>query len=464
MALDVRGGRGIGVNPEGIDYPFVDPADDTQGLLADIYLAHEFHSVELPLRVTQLQGLDVNFGQTPPSPTGHPHTADIIIKDANDVVIFDSAAATYYTNVNFGARLTIHEWRITNTSICRVVQHTKFEDDEDVKTWPHTIIPTRGILDERVSQLLPKRIQSLTANPSTFRDRVGLIGGYNVNLYMGVDPRPDPQVPNVTPLLPVGIENVPLSGGRAATRVTISADPGDGDGRFNDCDELDLGIRTINGIPPSSGGDFQLTASQCYWLRRPCVLDDDGTIIVALPDNEIPAGPGLTSSTLQMGNDCGPCCECADYVRTYKGVTLIHDEFKDIGRRAEVSRDIYKENIERWIESKSCRADTPTRLNVVTTATTASVFLDISGSICNTTDTCMFGVDLNFDLDALCSLNATAPTPIVSNVTRTLSCNRQRIPYVLQGTYPAYSAHWEWLGSGCSVDVKFRLQYDCDTF
>ena len=91
----------IGVNQPpsgGTNYPFVRPSEDIQYLLGDVYLSYpdDSYTYEYPLRIEWLYG----FGTAPVTPpAGYPtptHTHDVIIKDANDVTVFDSTLADSY--------------------------------------------------------------------------------------------------------------------------------------------------------------------------------------------------------------------------------------------------------------------------------------------------------------------------------------------------------------------------------
>ena len=518
----VRGGRGIGVNPEGLDYPFLNPSEDIQGLLADVYLSHEVHTAVLPLHIDWMYGFDTAFGYPPPvvdalTPSGlddgeiarptvnvadavnvrplsiaTPATAipspivrgpyppitnavDLRIRDANDAVIFDSTTATYYRAVNFGERLRIHEWRNAD-AVCRVVQHTAFEDVEDFKTFPTRIMPESSVLDERTVHLLPKRLNSVRAASVTTSEAIRLRGGYNVNLFSGVDPRPQLLEPNITPVLQPGQEAATAPGERFRTRITISADPGDGDGRFKKCLETDLPIRTINNVPPDEYGNFILTATNCYWMRRPADIAN-GVAKFSLVDNEVPVGGPSgqgstnTASTLQIGNDCTPCCECADYMNVYKGVTSVHNTYAKIGKTAAATRDTYKDAITRWNEQKTCRAASPTRVVMAATPSGTNLLLDVAVSLCNTSDDCVTASS-TLAFTASCSpgggsgggsIGSPSPAnPDNCNVAITTSSNPQRQPYQLSGTWPNYTVNWGSVDPGQSVNVRARLTFACD--
>ena len=509
----VKGGHGIGVNPEGTDFPFLNPSEDIQGLLADAFVSHEVHTVALPLRIDWLFGFDKAFGETAtvavapgldgsvvpdphinvaantgfinpasvveavvPTPlvsSGYPaavHHVDLRIIDANNVIIFDSTRATYYTANDFGTRLRVHEWH-TTSAVCRVAQHTAFEDADSAKIFPEIITPVNAVLDERASQLLPQRVNTISVAAVSSTGPVRFRGGYNVNLFSGIDPRPNPQLPNVTPLALPGVSDTPEVGGRVRNRITISADPGDGDGRFKKCLEEDLPIRSINGVEPDTYGNFNLTASQCYWLRRPSALINGGATF-SLTDNEVPVGgPSgegslTTASTLQLGNDCTPCCECEDYIRTYKGVTRVHKEFSDIGTTATEVRDKYKDAISRWESQKSCRAANPSRVAMAATPSADNLLLDVAASFCNSSDECVTATTaLNFTLSCGAGGGGTAPTPgnpDNCNVSVTTSGNAQSQAHELAGSWPNYTVSWGSVDPGRSVNVKARFVFKCD--
>jgi hypothetical protein len=466
----VRGGRGIGVNPEGLDYPFLDPSEDIQGLLADVYLSHEVHTAVLPLRIDWMYGFDTAFGYPPPDDSTT-NVVNLRIRDANDVVIFDSTTATYYRAVNFGDRLRIHEWRNAD-AVCRVVQHTAFEDVENFKIFPTVIIPESSILDERTAHLLPKRINSVRAAAVTTSEAVRLRGGYNVNLFSGVDPRPQLLQPNITPVLRPGQEAVTAPGERFRTRITISADPGDGDGRFKKCLETDLPIRTINNVGPNEYGNYLLTGAQCYWVRRPATITN-GVAKFKLVNNEVPVGGPSgqgstnTASTLQIGNDCMPCCECADYMRVYKGLINVHNKYGKIGKIATETRDSYKEAICRWEEQKKCRAASPTRVAMSATPSGTNLSLDVATAHCNTSDECVTAsAEIKFTTDCPPgSGGGGSPSPANPdncNVAITTSSNPQRQPHQLSGTWPTYTVDWGSVDPTQSVNVRARFSFNCD--
>ena len=119
-----------------------------------------------------------------------------------------------------------------------------------------------------------------------------------------------------------------LSGLQRVTKLTLSATPGSGLGRYPGCESPDIVIREINGQRPDEHGRFLLSATGCYWVRQ--------------PQNTVPGARNLLAlepTTLQIGNDCGPCCVRDDYVRVYKGLRRVWQTYKEIGQRAVTTRD-----------------------------------------------------------------------------------------------------------------------------
>jgi hypothetical protein len=477
--IQALGGRGTGVNPEGSDYPFVDPQDDVRGLLADAFLAHEVQAVKLPLRIVWIRGLGEGFGSAYASESSASdftdHDVDVVIKDANDATIFDSREADSYRQTDFGTRLRIHEWTQVDTSVCRIVQHTQFEDAEDVYSIPYIISPTNGVLDERVSQLLPRRVTSLTANFTTIRENIQLVSGYNTVLTPGDDVisvpgqgLPSQTIPRITPTLGQ------VSILRPRQKLTLSAHAGSGLGAFPGCDDETIYIERINAVPPDPDGDFLLSAGECYFVRQPTTVLSDSTT-------------RATPATLKIGNDCGPCCECVEFAHTYKGVRRLWDKFNILGDTAEDVRDLFRINLRRWSDQKECREASPLRLASAVTTVGQTLYVDISGAICNTTKACLLDLDLTIGFEWICpdvSSSSFAPGSAVgelgefpdcdvyshprkppdvgpeecnTSVTRTRYTTRQ--PYKPEGSWPCYKFHWDEVDSGRSVNFKTRMEW-----
>jgi len=366
--------------------------------------------------------------------------------------------------------------------VCRVVQHTAFEDEEDVHCVPQLLYPERAELDERVSQLLPKRIRSIRVNTTTVRENIALANGYNTFLFYGNDTRTSTTAAIPPAVLPDA--NFPFLTDpnlRQKNRITLSASPGDGLGKYPGCPELDVIIRKINGVSPqgelggdgkplTNAGNFLLAAEECYYVRQPTTLLNGK----AIPRTDlVPATPGPAGSIpapgLRIGNDCGPCCECVEFARTYKAMVRLRDDFKLLGTRAEATRDLYIANMARWADSKECRESHPLRLAVSQAYGSGTLVISAAGAVCNTSDECLTDVDLEICFD--CSLAeggsegessfAPSPGPLACNTNISTNESPTRKPYKPEGEWPCYTFHWDEVDPGRSVNFKMDLQFDC---
>ena len=402
------GGRGIGVNPRGTEYPFVDPSANVRHLLADAYLAYAVDNLRLPLRVVSLAGFDAAFlGQVPTR-------ADVVIVDADGATAFDSTAATYRTYA-FGARLRVHEW-VNATTVCRFVQHTAFADAAQVVAWPTLIVPGDGTLDERVSEVITRRVASL-GDPDTgvsVAQDVVFANGYNTTMEVTESRR----------------------GLRVITQLIYAAEPGDGLGRYPGCAEPDLVVRSINHVRGGEFGDFQLSAAGCYWVRQP-TQQAGGT---ATP----------TPGTLHLGNDCGPCCECEDFVRVQKGVLRTWDRFVGVAADAEASRDIFRDVVDAWQAEKTC---VESKVVQVVISPFGDIFAEVVVSICNHTTVCL--------VDVVVTIEATTSAPdggsVIRAATQISDVRRGLVAYTLGGTWPNFNAYFDAVQARTNGVLRFRV-------
>ena len=427
-------GRAIGPHPLGIDYPFVSPEDSLRRLVGDFYLSFESLVVP-PLKISWLYGLAQYFyedgtypGDSEPLPYTPTHDADVIVTDATDTIVFDSrqAAGDNYLTQPFGDRLRIHEWQ-TDSAICRLVQHTAFEDPEDAVAFPASIQPTQGELDARTYEPLPARVQSLRVGLVQMAGHVRFLSGFNCVL---------------TP------DETKLSGLQRVTKLTLSATPGSGLGRYPGCESPDIVIREINGQRPDEHGRFLLSATGCYWVRQ--------------PQNTVPGARNLLAlepATLQIGNDCGPCCVCDDYVRVYKGLRRVWQTYKEIGQRAVATRDQLAANILRFEESKACRQN---RILSVQALPHNGNKVELLAAVCNASGDCTLNVELRLrvtvnnqkfppDLPA----DALAPTVDCGSVL--LSGDRGLEPSPIALVDGAYVGFWDYVDPGQTATMRLRI-------
>lgn len=350
-----NGGRGSGVDPDGTWFPFVDPSDDVQGLLEDFWfvfpLSDELPAVVLPLQVVSLTGLGKYFDEDEmaSSASSAGNEADVVIADAEGTVLFDSSEATYYTTRTWGPRLRIHEWRL-DARVCRLVQHTAFDSLLDVVDWPDELLPESANLDARCYQILPGRVEALRVGDDLLRGNIRLVAGYNVVLTPGTHSQ---------------------DGLLAVDELELAAVPGTGEGRSPGCTDLDTDapiLRRINGVAADAQGNLRLQIGDCLYARPELTLV--GSVL------------RQSAATLKIGNDCGPCCDCQDYVNVYKALRRLHSQFLALGQRAEAARDIYATDVTRLETQRTCSLSDI--IHVVLRA--QGDYVDIAASICNTSE------------------------------------------------------------------------------
>ncbi len=468
------GRQGIGIiQPQsGIDYPLVSPSSDIAELLADLYLEYEDRSTYdpsqpefvRPFRLAWVFGLGTNPVPPPGGIATPTHSADLIIVDAVDDIVFNSTEAVfdedtnpfgYYDDKPWGDNYHIYEWR-TATAACRVVAYTSWPPDreDDPPIFDTDIFPLQSNLDERTLYRMPKRVQSLRVVLDHLqRTAVDLVAGFNIDL---VD------------------DGARTDGQRRVHAFTINATPGAGQGIFPGCEEQDLVIRRINGVGPDAPGDFLLGAPDCYWIRQPT------TLLSANPRVTIPSIQlqPLTAAHLQVGSDCGPCCPCEAYVDTVKYMNRVAADLRTLGALAQTVRDVHDENVQRWEDAKECREKHPLRL--VLQAQNCP-YLDVVAQFCNHTDDCQQNIELvirfqtlpeifpNCDCnDAVCgdtlaplpAVDPEAEPPLVSVVCgRTFVSSRGTVRYTLQGQWCEYRAKIDAVEPRSSAFVKFRLKF-----
>ncbi len=408
--------QGVGISPRGLDYPFVLPPPSDRGILADAHLSYDFNA-PLPLRVAWLLGFDraVNCGDPGPTPDiGSPaavNDVDVIIVDADNATLFDSRVADSYLWTLDAPGLISHEWR-TATAACRIVQRTYAESDAAAQILPSAWQPSSGILDARCCERRADRLDLVTVTgDGSFGGQLALVGGYNVTL--------------VPTSLTRGLKRV--------TRLAISATPGDGLGLAPGCTPTPEFLRSINTVKAANGA-FQLAAEDCYWTRQP--------VVASVP----------TAGTLEIGNDCGPCCECDDFESVQRGVLRTWDRYEEIAYALKIVVTEYESNMARWSAQKSCRESKSTRVN----ALPHTPNVEIAASICNATDKCKH----NAKLEVTIEVTPTTTFSVVAHsgtITDGFGGLRSYVPMRVGDTI---SAHWDLLPPQAAVALRFRIRLD----
>lgn len=426
----VYGRQGIwyGQSQSGIDYPLTSPSEDVRYLLADLYLSYtdpaDYADVDAfipPFSVYWLYGFgddaadvvlpdDENSSNSSssssmsrsssssailnlPSPT---HTRDIIIHDAVGNVVFDSTLPdTEFETKNWTAWLAITRWSAANGDQCSVVHYTAWAENTspEYRSYPEYFFPEDAVLQEMTAYRLPKRVRSVTTLLSTMTEKsLTLGGGYNMQLTLEVD--------------------TPVSGGRLVSGIRFDATPGGGDGVYPDCTPGPVDIRTINGISPTPTGQFFLNAVGCYYARQPVRILTEiprtllpevqvypgATVETDLPDDAAGTTTSaagwpldITYAHLQLGNDCGACCDCDDYIAVAEYIQLQHARYKSTGNLLANTRDTYHSNRLRWNATKACLQQVPVRIVV---QSQRCPYVDIGVQVCNQTNACMVDISV----------------------------------------------------------------------
>ena len=334
--VDARGRERIAVDQPlaGSSYPFTLVGTELGNLVADAYLSYEDRECSFvrPFRIGMLYGFGTIVNDKPEGFPEATHDYDIVVLDAEDQVVFDSTELDEErVTVHYWAdRLFVVEW-IGDTGVCRVVTFTAWSPEDTPVPFDIYRSPDDAILDERVSEQLPRRINSI---------RIGLetIQGGHVILEEGYN----------TGLTPAAVATVGL---RRRTLLNVASSPGLGTGRYSDCSDAAPYIKRINSITADERANFRLDATDCYRVEVP-VTDQGGQA-------------EMTPATLQIVNDCGPCADCNDFVRVYEAVRRLYNKYKELGQRAEAARDQYKDIVERWEEESQCRLDNKLQLQVI---------------------------------------------------------------------------------------------------
>lgn len=384
-----QGRQGIGViQPQsGLDYPLVQPSEDIRYLLADFYLSYDDRgeyfddtlSTEFPLRIKYL----LNVGCEPNDlPAGAPlptHEADIVIVDARETEILNTATVDAVCTVrNWGADYKIYEW-LTADATCRLVVHTTWKTGEPApQNYLQHLQPNNAVLDARTIEKLPKRLRSLKV-----RQRSGTVinGPYVGNIRFKNNYNTELVVADTT------VNNFLVN-----TRVTLSAVAGSGAGYFPVCGEgydeetnepIPQPIKTINGVAPTPPGDFFVAGNDCIYVRRPTVL------------NDLALRPSSTADQV-VGADCSPCCACSDYVGTALYMNQLRDDYKLIGERVKEVKLIHEANIDKWNDKRDCSISNPLKLILVPQC---CPLVDVVLMVCNPCQECYPPTTLTLTLE-----------------------------------------------------------------
>lgn len=408
-----RGRQPIAVNqpPSGGSlYPFVNPSPDILYLLGDFFVSFDDLADEIvyPLRVAWMYGFGTNSVSPPagwPTPT---HNHDLVIVDANDVVVFDSTLAIRFTHSTWDNRLLILEW----TNVDRVCRCTKFTEwtqadvnDGQTITYDNYIEPSNGELQADCWYKLPKRITSIQVGLTNIKNkRIKLSEGYNVTLENLSSTDAIANILQITQQTTQVVE-----GTRLTNRVAIAAQPGTGLGAFPGCTGTDLTVKTINRAPANDFGNFTLDGEGCIRYQRPVGLLSNNPREFTYASFVL--DPAASASAIQLHNNCKNCCDCTYFAQTYQGLKRQWFLYKDVADLAQETRDIYAQNRQRWLTQKTIRESHMIRARV---SIDGNCKVRWGISLCNSGKCCVSEVSLNVIFVEY--INGVITTPVIPQV------------------------------------------------
>jgi hypothetical protein len=370
-----RGRQPIGVNQPnggGTVYPFLRDSVEAPRLLADFYLSYEDDVCQfrLPFRVSWLYGFGATANGLPvgmPTPT---HPKDLRVVDALDQVVFDSTQAIDFRSRYWdGQRLEILEWQV-GYAICRAIRFNAWTvgDVVDHLDQPYfrNIVPSYGTLDARTLDRIPRRVRSIRVGTQVFTaSRLVLQSGYNVDIQQVASTDEDTGIEAIFTELTDTVDAV-IPGTRVTNQVSIAANPGGGMGQAPGCGDNEPVVKLINEIGPAASGNMTLDGLGCIRAQRPV------GVIAETPRTFRYEQTGMTdiaaASTIALHNDCGPCCDCDYFVRTYEGIRREWKLWGDMAVEAVNTRDTMQRNIDRWEAARICRTENSLRAIVIAEA------------------------------------------------------------------------------------------------
>lgn len=322
----------------GSNYPFrygeVD--DELTRLVADFYFMHPSSCVPLlPIKLVYLYGFGDPMDPATP-PVGFPagvHRYDVIVADSSGAVLFDTTAATIFSQSNWGDRLTVVEWKLDD-KIARMVATSAYHDPAEIVSRPKYIIPSQANLHTRVLEpALPRVTQIQIGTTLTSAPSLRFRAGHNVLL---------------------GVTAVTVGdGARFMDSLTIHGDVGAGDGlQPADCQTTRLPAYSINGIKPTASGAISLNGDGCYRVDQAILGTDTSNNLIPVPNS------------LQIQQLCVPCCSCEQFVDLYRATGNEWTRLKAAGFSLETTRNFYKDGVDRYNAAIACHKANPITLQL----------------------------------------------------------------------------------------------------
>lgn len=428
-------GTGVGVNqgPSGGDaYPFASPPDALRGAFGTLRLAYrdDAGAAEPPLSVWWLHGFGSDPGSREPGTPDPVHDRELVVKDAAGRVVFDSTACPGYLRSAWPGRPreTVAWW--SDDAACHLVYLTGTPRPAD---W----YPAGSELHPRCHRAEPRALRAAWAGGHRVTQALRLRAGNNVGLASGA------RVGSVS----VGPTADPF---RARAYADARAAPGLGDGVRPGCDGAPAPLTSVGGARPMPGGGLALDAAGC--------LSAGADVRVTGAYGARTAHP--TPGAVAFRNGCGPCCPCAFYARTYKGLARLYSRGRVLALEAQGARNLYRENKARWEAQKACREGSPLRLVPVPTSGCRA---SVGASFCNTTGSCLGPVVLRFTFRAVAAgadVTLSRPGRVCPPAYLDAPGGGGEAAYVLAGSWPVYDAILDRSDPRSTARVRFRACAD----
>ena len=408
--MSVASGYGSGVFPEGADFPFVNPSDDIRGMFEDMYLSFDTTiKYAYPLKISNVSGFQF----------ASPNVANLVISDSNNTVVFNTAGSAF-SHRSWGADRVIYYWQ-SGKKILTAVQYVGTGAVERSSTFT----PTSAVLDERAYQKECTKVNSISINNVQYQGDFEIVAGYN----MVVSLRPTTDV----------------EGARKVNYVQMAVVAGEGQGIYPDCPEncVSDAVTSINGVSPDQNGNISVIAKDCYWQG----VEGQSNQTLYRPSNE---------NQISIRNNCAPCCECNDFVNTYKGIQNVYSKFKDLGDRSMRVRSQHYANQERWANAKAQREQASMRVFALPLqgGKVSSVV-----TFCNTTSNFVGPIYIQVTLDGGGKTGGLSADSVIWYPT----CSSSPVAIDPEGTWPNYIFRWDTIGPGRSAKVRFMAYLDDGT-
>lgn len=424
--MAVSSNYGSGVFPNGTDFPFVTPSYDVRGLFEDLFLSFDGRSSYVyPLKVSQVSGFKLPYGSASSSSLGSGSSSgsssygtddNIVISDSANTVVFDSSSATHTSKREWGVDRVIYTWESSSVFLT-VVQHVGAGSTDRADVFE----PIEGILDERTYQKESYKVNSIKIGSTYLKGNITLVAGYN--MVFSIKPTVD------------------VEGTRKVNQIQVGSVGGYGLGVYPYCPEgcISDAVQGINGVGPSIVGNYSLVATNCYWFG-----------VAGESDSTRYRPFDAADHALSLKNNCLPCCECDDYVYTYRAIQNLYSRFKGLGDRAMKTRTQHYANQDRWIQGKTCRENSSMRIFALPAAGgIASVLV----TYCNTTPNYIGPIRLEIDLETggkPGSLGANGATWYPATSGSPISIDPE-------GEWPNYIFRWDSIAPGKSAKVRFMV-------